>query len=41
MYSFYGNEFVVECPTGSGTMMNLWQVADELAQRLISIFLSR
>jgi Mannosylglycerate hydrolase MGH1-like glycoside hydrolase domain len=39
MYSFYGNDFVVECPTGSGQTMNLWQVADELARRLISIFL--
>ena len=38
MYSFYGNDFVVECPTGSGKMMTLWQVADELARRLISIF---
>ena len=38
MYSYYGNDFVVECPTGSGKMMNLWQVADELARRLIAIF---
>jgi hypothetical protein len=39
MYSYYGNDFTVECPTGSGTLMNLWQVADELAQRLCRIFL--
>jgi hypothetical protein len=39
MYSYYGNEFTVECPTGSGTKMNLWQVADELARRLCNIFL--
>jgi hypothetical protein len=39
MYSYYGDEFTVECPTGSGTRMNLWQVADELARRLINIFL--
>jgi hypothetical protein len=39
MYSYYGNEFTVECPTGSGTRMNLWQVADELARRLCNIFL--
>ena len=39
MYSYYGDEFVVECPTGSGKTMNLWQVADELARRIISIFL--
>ena len=38
MYSYYGNDFVVECPTGSGTVMNLWQVADEIDRRLISIF---
>jgi hypothetical protein len=39
MYSYYGNDFVVDCPTGSGNRMNLWQVADELARRLASIFL--
>jgi mannosylglycerate hydrolase MGH1-like protein len=39
MYSYYGNDFVVECPTGSGTTMNLWQIADELARRLNNIFL--
>jgi len=38
-YSYYGNSFTVECPTGSGRMLNLWQVADELARRLTSIFL--
>jgi hypothetical protein len=36
---YYGNEFKVECPTGSGKMKNLDQVAEELAQRLGSIFL--
>ncbi len=39
LYTFYGNDFVVECPTGSGKMMNLWEVADELARRVVSIFL--
>jgi len=38
MYSYYGNDFVVECPTGSGNQMNLWQIADELARRLVNIF---
>ena len=38
MYSYYGDDFVIECPTGSGKKMNLWQVADELARRLVSIF---
>ena len=36
---YYGDEFKVECPTGSGKMKNLDQVAEELAQRLGSVFL--
>jgi hypothetical protein len=36
---FLGDEFLVECPTGSGQMMNLWQVAEELSRRLTNIFL--
>ncbi len=38
-FMYYGNEFLIECPTGSGKMMNLWQVAEELSGRLSSIFL--
>jgi hypothetical protein len=38
-YAFYGNDFLVECPTGSGRRMNLYQVAEEIARRLASIFL--
>jgi hypothetical protein len=38
-YAFYGNDFTVECPTGSGRHMNLYQVADEISHRLESIFL--
>jgi len=38
-YAYYGDAFVVECPTGSGRTMNLWQVADELVRRLTNIFL--
>jgi hypothetical protein len=38
LYSFYGDEFTVECPTGSGKMMNLFEVAGELSRRLVSIF---
>ena len=38
-YRYYGDSFQVECPTGSGNMMNLWQVACELARRLTSTFL--
>ncbi|MCE9533178.1 MAG: glucosidase [Planctomycetes bacterium] len=38
-YSFYGNDFIIECPTGSGRKMNLYQVAEEISRRLASIFL--
>src|SRR5207244_5452669 len=38
-YTYYGNDFTVECPTGSGRHMNLYQVAEEIARRLHSIFL--
>jgi hypothetical protein len=36
---FYGDDFAVECPTGSGQQLTLRQIADELAGRLISTFL--
>jgi len=36
---FYGDNFKVECPTGSGILKNLREVAHELATRLIRIFL--
>jgi hypothetical protein len=36
---YLGDDFKVECPTGSGQMMTLWEVAAELSQRLIRIFL--
>jgi hypothetical protein len=39
MYPFYGNDFKVECPTGSGNYMTLFEVAKEIARRLSSIFL--
>ncbi len=38
MGSYYGDSFKVECPTGSGQMMNLGEVAHELASRLIGTF---
>jgi hypothetical protein len=38
-YSFYGDSFRVECPTGSGRMMNLFEVAREIADRLVRVFL--
>jgi hypothetical protein len=37
-YAYYGNAFTVECPTGSGKQVNLYQVAEEIAHRLGSIF---
>jgi hypothetical protein len=38
-YAFYGDDFKIECPTGSGKMMTLYQVAEEVSRRLGSIFL--
>ena len=37
-YLYYGDNFKVECPTGSGKMMNLFEVAQEISRRLTSIF---
>jgi hypothetical protein len=39
-HEYYGSEFRVECPTGSGKMKNLAEVADEIASRLVNIFRS-
>ncbi len=39
LYAFYGNEFTVECPTGSGHQMTLFEVAREISNRLARIFL--
>ena len=38
-YHFYGDDFKVECPTGSGTYMTLRQVAREINRRLCKLFL--
>ena len=38
-HHFYGDSLQVECPTGSGELMNLKQVARELAARLTRLFL--
>jgi hypothetical protein len=38
-HAYYGNEFTIECPTGSGQQMTLLQVAEELGRRLTAIFL--
>jgi hypothetical protein len=38
-YVYYGDNFKIECPTGSGNRMNLFEVAREIANRLTRIFL--
>ncbi len=38
-YLYYGDSFKIECPTGSGIQMNLFEVAREIASRLTRIFL--
>src|SRR5688572_3048127 len=38
-YAYYGDAFTVECPTGSGRRLTLYQVAEEIAGRLGRIFL--
>ena len=38
-YVYYGDEFLVEHPTGSGRMLTLGQIADDLNERLVKIFL--
>ena len=38
-YLYYGDNFKIECPTGSGNRMNLFEVAREIANRLTGIFL--
>ena len=40
-YLYYGDNFKIECPTGSGNMMNLFEVAKEIADRLTSIFTAK
>jgi len=38
-HSYYGDDFLVECPVGSGTMLTLSEIADELARRVTRLFL--
>ena len=38
-YLYYGDNFKIECPTGSGKLMNLFDVSKEIADRLTRIFL--
>jgi hypothetical protein len=39
LYAYYGDAFTVECPTGSGRFLTLFEVAHELGERLIRVFL--
>jgi hypothetical protein len=39
LHAYYGDNLKVECPTGSGTLMNLFEVSDEIARRLTATFL--
>ena len=38
LYSYYGDDFVIDCPSGSGHKMNLFEVARDLEGRLAKIF---
>lgn len=38
-YSYFGDDFKVECPTGSGRLMTLYQVAEEIGRRLAAMFI--
>jgi hypothetical protein len=38
-FAYYGDNFRIECPTGSGKLMNLFEVSREIANRLARIFL--
>jgi hypothetical protein len=38
-HHYFGDEYKVECPTGSGTMLTLWEVSQELSRRMSRIFL--
>jgi len=38
-FAYYGDNFKIECPTGSGRLMNLFEVAQEITNRLARIFL--
>ena len=40
-YRYYGDELTIECPTGSGHQLTLFEVAKEIADRLIATFLQR
>lgn len=39
-HHYYGDDFKIECPTGSGNFMSIQSVADELSRRLAKLFLN-
>jgi hypothetical protein len=39
LHRYYGDDFRVECPTGSGALLSLQEIADELARRVVRLFL--
>ena len=41
LYAYYGDDFTVECPTGSGRYLTLFEVSQELSERLTRIFLQQ
>jgi hypothetical protein len=38
-HHYYGDDFLVECPTGTGNNLTLWQIASDISRRLESLFL--
>ena len=40
-HHYFGSDFKVECPTGSGNLMTLWEVSQELSRRLVALFTRR
>lgn len=41
LYAYYGDDFTIECPTGSGKFLTLYEVAMELGERLTRLFLQQ
>ena len=39
LHHYFGDAFRIEFPTGSGKMMTLWEIAEELSHRLVSLFI--
>jgi hypothetical protein len=39
LYAYYGDDFTMECPTGSGQQRTLFEIAQELGERLTALFL--